>query len=121
MAEAQACVPNIGPRQRRHRLIVGIAASSVTIVAATLLLAGESPRAWRLLLLVPAFVAWLGIFQARAQTCVALAARGVRNMDAGDERVVDDQADLQIRQQARGVLIKAIVAAAGVTALLLLN
>jgi hypothetical protein len=118
MTDAQVCVPNIGPRQRRQRLLVGLAALVVTGAAAAVLISGDSPRLWRLGLLLPAFMAALGVMQARAQTCVALAARGVRNMDTGDERVLDAQADAHIRRQSRQVLVRAALAAVLLTAVL---
>jgi len=48
---------------------------------------------------------------------VALAARGARNMDAGDEAVVDAAEREALRRQARRVHLRAIVAGAVLTAL----
>jgi len=118
MTDAQVCIPNIGRGQRRQRLLVGIAAFVVTVAAAVVLASGESPRLWRLGLFLPAFVAALGVMQAREQTCVALAARGVRNMDQGEERVLDAGADAQIRRQSRQVLVRAVLAAVLLTTVL---
>jgi len=53
------------------------------------LVAVEAARGWRLVALPPIWLGALALIEANARTCVMLAARGVRNMDAGDERVAD--------------------------------
>ena len=70
--------------------------AAVAVIVAGVLFARDAPRAWRAIVFVPALLAGLGAFQVRARTCVALAARGQRNMDAGvvaiqdpDERSVE--------------------------------
>jgi hypothetical protein len=62
------------------------------------------------------FVGSIGIFQARAHTCVALASRGIRDMDGGRERI-DDAAELaRVRDQARRVLVRSVIATLVLTA-----
>ncbi len=119
MTQATACIPNIGPRQRQRRMMVGLVLSAVTVALAAFLLVGEVPRVWRVLLFAPALMAALGVFQAREQTCVALAARGVRNMDAGDEPVMDAAQTQRISEQSRRVYMKSVIAAVAVTVLVL--
>jgi len=61
-------VPNIGPRQRRLRLLGGLAwavAGSLLLVAAQGL---DLPRAWRLLAFPPCWLAALGVLQHREKT-----------------------------------------------------
>lgn len=113
---ANVCTPNIGPREKQKRLVAGVIMSALTVcVAAGLILAGL-PRMWRLLTILPAWVAGLGLFQVRENTCVALAARGLRNMDAGDERI-DDPIELhRVRAQSRNVHIQAALLALAVAA-----
>jgi hypothetical protein len=66
------------------------------------------------------FMGFLGIFQARARTCVALAAQGVRNMDAGAE-AIQDRAELDAsRAEARRVLVRSAIATLVVTAVAVL-
>lgn len=101
------CTPNIGPFQRRRRLIVGVAMFAFTLALAAVLIALGLPRVWRVLTIVPAWVGALGVFQVREQTCVALAARGLRNMDSGDEAIVDPIELHHVREQARRVHIQA--------------
>jgi hypothetical protein len=114
------CAINIGRRQRRLRLAFGLAMLAVALTGGAWgILAGASP-ALRAALFVPSFLAGLGIFQARARTCVALAAKGSRNLDAGEEPIADAGEALQLRRQARTVLLQALVFAAILTAVLYL-
>jgi hypothetical protein len=117
---SSACVPNIGPAQRRRRLHGGIASGAAAAGLALFLIAIGAPRAWRLLVAFPALGAGLGIFQARAQTCVALAARGLRNMDDGDRAVADAGELDRLRTQSRRVYLQALALAAVATAAALL-
>ena len=113
---ATVCTPNIGPREKQKRLVAGVIMSALTVcVAAGLILAGL-PRMWRLLTILPAWVAGLGLFQVRENTCVALAARGLRNMDAGDERIEDPIELHRVRAQSRSVHIQAALLALAVAA-----
>ena len=61
-------IPNIGPRERRRRLVVGIAMFVIVGVVATLLVVAGAPRAWRLFVLFPAWVGSIGVFQAKEKT-----------------------------------------------------
>lgn len=61
-------VPNIGPRERRTRLTLGIAALVVGVGLVALLVVTGAPRAWRLLAALPFWGAALGYFQARDKT-----------------------------------------------------
>jgi hypothetical protein len=51
---------------------------------------------------------------------VRLAARGLRDGDAGSERIADPVELAQVRRQARVVHIKAVVSAAALTAIMVL-
>lgn len=109
------CPPNIGPAERRKRLVVGVAALIVCVGAALLLSLDGAPRYWRLLLFLPLWTAALGIFQARAQVCVAFAARGVRKL--GDEQEQQPAAELAaVRREARRVHVRALLTALALTA-----
>lgn len=115
MTAVVVCPPNIGPAERRKRLIVGVVALGVCVVAALLLSLDGAPRYWRLLLFLPFWTAALGIFQARANVCVALAARGTRNLDGQQEP--QPAAELAaVRQEARRVHVRALLTALVLTA-----
>ena len=67
-AAGPACVPNIGPRGRRMRLLFGVVAFAVGAGVLAALAWSGAPRAWRLLLLLPFTLAGTGYFQAREKT-----------------------------------------------------
>jgi hypothetical protein len=116
---AAAC-PNIGPRERQRRLIGGFVFLAVAACVAVSVLLFNAPRPWRLLVFLPVWAAAIGFYQVRAKTCVALAARGLKNMDGGDEEVTDTGELQQIRAQSRRVHILSALTAVVVAALLAL-
>ena len=111
-----ACAVNIGRRQRRLRLAFGLAMLAVALAGGAWAVAAKAPPALRAALAVPFFLAGLGIFQARAKTCVALAAKGARNLDAGEEPVADAGEAHRLRRQALAVLLQSLALAAVLTA-----
>ena len=59
---------NIGPRERRKRLVMGVATLGVSAaIALALILAGVN-RWWRVGLFIPFWMGALGVFQAREKT-----------------------------------------------------
>ena len=117
--QTTTCVANIGPRGRQQRLRTGITWLAIGCGAAgTLALAGL-PRWLRLGLFGPFALGAFGVFQAYEQTCVALAARGTRDLDSGQEQVDDPAAMRQIERQARKVFAEGLLSAALLTALAL--
>ena len=119
MTDSTACVANIGPRGRRQRLRVGMIWLAIGSGAAGGLALLGVPRWMRLGLFAPFAFGAIGVFQAYEQTCVALAARGARNMDSGQEQIDDSAATRQINRQARKVFAEALLGAALLTALAL--
>lgn len=65
---ASVCVINIGAAERRKRLKFGIAAFSVGVVTAILLIVTGAQSLWRLSLFLPFYVGAIGFFQARDRT-----------------------------------------------------
>ena len=59
---------NIGPRERRKRLLMGVGMLAVGAASALALIATGVPRAWRIGLFFPFWMGALGIFQAREKT-----------------------------------------------------
>ena len=109
------CIPNIGPRERRRRLVVGIVMFAIAFAVAVALVLAGAPRAWRIFVLFPVWVGSMGLFQVKEKTCVALAARGLRNLDTGDQPIVDAIELQQVRAQSRKVHIQSAVVAIVVT------
>jgi len=65
---ARACVANIGPRQRRQRLIFGAIALAAGAVILAGLLVADAPRVTRLVAALPFWAATLGFLQHREKT-----------------------------------------------------
>ena len=59
----ELCVPNIGPNERRKRLRAGLVQLGVAFVALAVMMATHTPRAYRLLLVLPFWGAGAGVFQ----------------------------------------------------------
>jgi hypothetical protein len=116
MEARDVCIPNIGPRERRRRLIGGVGLFVLGAMAAALLIGFGAGRAWRIAVFLPLWGGALGLLQVREKTCVALAARGVQNMDGGDEAITDPSVLAQMRRQARRVHTRAALLAVAVTA-----
>jgi hypothetical protein len=115
-----AVCSNIGPRERKRRLVGGFVFLLVAVCVAVSLILFNAPRPWRLLVFLPTWAAAIGFFQVSARTCVALAARGLKNMDAGDEEITNPRELDQVRAQSRGVHIRAVLTAVAVAAALAL-
>jgi hypothetical protein len=119
MTEGTVCIPNIGPLQRRQRIIGGVVSLAIALVVAGLLVVLGVARPYRLAVFLPFFAGTTGLFQAREKTCVALVAKNERNMDAGAERV-ESEADMrQMRAQAKKVYLQAVLSAAVLSALVI--
>lgn len=118
-SHAATCVANIGPLQRRRRLVIGVAGVVLSTVLSVVLVSPEFPRAARISLFIPWFVSALGLFQAKAQTCVALAARGQRDLDRGSEAIPHHELEA-VKRQARSVYVRSFAAALMLTALVVL-
>jgi hypothetical protein len=102
---------NIGPNERRRRLVGGFVFLLVTACVAGCLILFDAPRPWRLLVFLPAWATAIGFFQVSGKTCVALAARGLKNMDTGDEAITDPRELEQVRSQSRAVHIRSVLVA----------
>ena len=59
---------NIGANEQRKRRILGIVALSVGVSLAFVLVISGAPRAWRLVIFFPIWLAGLGLLQAREKT-----------------------------------------------------
>lgn len=114
---SDAC--NIGLRERRKRRLLGYVALTVGVATAFVLVVYSAPRWSRAIIFFPIWIGGLGLMQARDKICIALAARGVRNMDAGEEKVEDEHLIEQLRQKARAINRRALITAIAITILAL--
>src|SRR5215212_3729971 len=103
---------NIGPGETRKRRVMGIAALGAGAVLACGLVLVGAPWWSRVVVFFPVWLAALGLLQARERTCVALAARGVCNMDAGELPLEDELAARVLRDKARRINRRALLVAA---------
>jgi hypothetical protein len=113
-------VINIGPRERRKRRLMGCVALTVGVGLAFVLVIMQAPRWARAVIFFPIWIAGLGLIQSREQTCIALAALGKCNMDAGEESLDDEQLIEQLRAKARRINGRALITAGAITLLALL-
>src|SRR5215204_5335735 len=120
MGAATTEVANIGPRERRKRRLLGIVSLSVAVAVAFVLVSFGAPRWSRLVGFFPLWMAGLGLLQAREKTCIALAARGVCNMDAGEVTIKDGALAAQLREKAAAVHRRALLVAAAITVVVLI-
>lgn len=91
-----------------------------TLFALTMLVSAGAPTPVRLGLFPGFLLGALGLVQARAGVCVALAARGLREDDNGPEPIADAYTRETVRTAARGVWWRAGAAAVVATGLGLL-
>jgi hypothetical protein len=111
---------NIGPAERRKRHRSGVVAILLGVVVVVISWRLGLPLAVRAASGLLFFMGFVGVFQARAQTCVALASRGVRDMDRGPEPIEDSGEVAALRAEGRRVLVRSLVAALLVTAVAVL-
>jgi hypothetical protein len=116
---AQVCIPNIGPKERAKRLRIGTAVLALGAIVAVALVLADAERAWRLMVFLPFWAGATSVWQVYEKTCVALAARNVRNLDAGEVAVRDSAELAQIRRQARRVRLEGLATAVVLTLVLL--
>ena len=120
MDQPTVCLINIGPKESRKRLVMGIGTLAVGLILAALFVLGDVERKWRMVLLLPFWMGALGVFQAQRKTWVSLAARGTRNMDSGEETIGDSAEQDALRSQSRKVHIESAATGIALTLLFLL-
>jgi hypothetical protein len=106
MNSTTVCPINIGPKQRRMRLIAGVVTLVVAVVIGGLMAALGQPWFVRLAVGIPLWFAVLNAFQVATKTCVHLAAKGQVNLDQGAEEVQDQLVAQELRRRARGIYLK---------------
>lgn len=68
MTHQAACTANIGTKGRRLRLVIGISTLVVGTLAVVGLVGFKTNPLWRLTLLVPFWMGFMGVFQAVGST-----------------------------------------------------
>lgn len=119
MSTSDLEVCNIGTRERRKRRLLGFVCLTVGVATAFVLVVYNAPRWSRAIIFFPIWIGGLGLMQARDKICISLAARGVRNMDAGEEKLNDKNLIEQLRRKARQLNRRALITAVAITILAL--
>lgn len=112
-------VINIGPLEQRKRRVLGVVALTVGVAVAFVLVIYDAPRWSRLVIFFPIWIAGLGLLQAREKICIALAARGTCNLDAGETGIVDGELIEELRRKARQINRRSLITAAAIALLAL--
>jgi len=94
---------------------MGIACLAASAALVFVFVGYDAPRLARVPVFLPLWMASLGLFQARASTCIALASRGTCNMDSGERPVDDERSVARLRLQARRIHRRALITAAVLT------
>ena len=113
---------NIGPSEIHRRYQVAIIGGVLYTILAIALIATDQESSMRLIAFAPAMLASVGYIQARNRFCFAYGLMGVFNFDtAGDVKKIKDPAALKAdRAQALKIVLKSLVSAALLTALVIL-
>lgn len=111
---------NIGPREQRKRRLMGIIALTAGVAVAFVLVVFNAPRASRLVIFFPIWIAGLGLLQARERTCISLSARAACNMDTGEEPLLDPDLIEQFRETSQRIHRRALITAITITLVTLL-
>lgn len=106
---------NIGPHEQTKRRLLGIVTLTIGVGIAFALVVTDAPRWTRLIIFFPVWIAGLGLMQAREKTCIALAARGTRNLDVGEESIDNNDLVGQLRDKAQRINRRALITAVAIT------
>ena len=109
---------NIGAGGVRQRSVLGIVSLAAAVAGFVALYAQDAPRAWRLVLFFPFFMAALGLIQAKQQVCVVFGAQGVRQNEKAHtmEPIRDEAAQAALRRKSKQILLIALAVALLLTA-----
>lgn len=106
---------NLGPKGKRIRLVSGIVVLLCTFAVAVAMFHEAAHPLWRAALFFPLFAGVVLVLQARARTCVVLAAIGAWDLDCGIQRVPDRNLEARLRHRAYILLSAAFLVSAVAT------
>jgi hypothetical protein len=111
---------NIGPKEAGKRRLLGAITLAIAISLAVLIAAYDLLIWWNLLLFFPLLAALLGFFQAQEETCIALAAQNLCNLDNGIQKIKDESLARRLQNRANGIIYKSAALALILTALVII-
>jgi hypothetical protein len=114
-----AGVCNIGRAEIQARKLFGWAMVAMTLVLAALLVSVPLDPVWRLLVVVPATMAAVGLWQAYAGFCAAFGLRGLYNFgpNVGQARRAPADEDRRRDRRRAGTILVASTAIGAIVAL----
>ena len=112
-------IGNIGNSGRRQRRVVGVIGVAAAGSLLFWLVQADASRWLRLLIFPVLWLGAVGLLQARARTCIAFAARGTCDLDAGISEMTPEIARA-LRSRARSITRVATLISAILTLLALL-
>ncbi len=116
---ATQSLKNIGPKERRLRLILGIFMFIFSIALGLYFCLNEQPTLIRLAVFIPFFFAYMALFQAQSHICVVHGFKGTCHIDAGPQKVEDAGLRAKLWSKSVMILIKSALFAAIWTLLVL--
>ncbi len=109
ISKSQECTTNIGPKQRRKRLFMGLTVHAITIVLSAVFIHYHLGLWWKSALFIPFFMGFLGLIQAQKKVCVMYAQQSTRNMDNGTEKIEDESIADEIRKKAKKIYLVSLL------------
>lgn len=105
-------------KRRRQAGHIGLFLSAVVLVA---IVAFHAPWAYRIIILLPVYVAAIGYLQARNKFCVGYAGSGKQHADEGDVETIAESSAIEAdKLRARTMNLQAFIIAAVVTVIVCL-
>ncbi len=102
---------NIGPKEQKKRLLMGLVMSFLVALSFFLLMPyTEVSKVSRLTLFFPIYMAFLCFFQVKAKTCVIFALKGLMNVDDELRVIQNEEAKQQAMKQAYAVFVQSFIA-----------
>ncbi len=111
---------NLGPKEIRKRRLIGYVCFMLGLTLATFFVVLNVSDGVRLLVMIPFFFAYLGIFQSMQKTCIVLGLKGQQNLDQGTEHVSDETMRKRLQFRSITILVFSLLMAAFCTYLTLI-
>ncbi len=106
---------NIGTREGRKRMMLGVASLGAAVAAFVWLETSGFDQKIRLALFPLLFGAMLCFLEAKKNLCVILSYKGARNMDCGEQKISDERQSRALKAEAAKVVFIALLTALALT------
>ncbi len=109
MTSTSSPLKNIGPNERRRRLLLGWLLFAFSIGLGAYFCFGGQPTWVRLTIFLPFFFSYLALFQAQSHTCVFHGLKGTCNDDSGTQKLEDPHVRGKLWSRSIWLLIKSAI------------